>query len=259
VTTRRTVLSTAIAATALRGQPARTEPSIYELQWTRLRNGADNQRARFTEYLRDGFVPACARAGISPIGIFNSSIGADTPFVFTLLQHKSMAAFGENRVKLHADQEHLKAIAKYYSAPGSPFVRQESALVRAFGSAPQMEAPDTDTKRAPRLFELRMYESNSPMSLRRKIAMFDSGEIAIFKRLGMRPVFFGDTVVGSHQPNLIYMLSFNDSAHREQCWKAFGADDEWKKMREAPGNTDAEIVSNISNWILSPAGFSPIR
>lgn len=234
-------------------------PSIYELQWTRLRNGADNQRARLTEYLRDGLLPACARAGIAPIGIFNSSIGPDTPFVLTLTPHKSLAAMGENKAKLHEDAEHLKALAKFYSASGSPFVRQESSLVRAFTSAPQLDSPDADMKRPARVFELRLYESNSPLSLRRKIAMFEGGEIAIFKRLGMRPVFFGDTVVGTHMPNLVYMLSFNDLAHRDQCWKAFGADDEWKKLRETPGNNDAEIVSNISNWIVNPAPFSPIR
>jgi hypothetical protein len=89
--------------------------------------------------------------------------------------------------------------------------------------------------------------------------MFESGEIGIFERLGMRPVFFAETIVGARMPNLVYMLSFDDLASREKLWKAFGSDPEWQKMRSAPGNSDAEIVSNISVSLLQPLPFSLIR
>jgi hypothetical protein len=89
--------------------------------------------------------------------------------------------------------------------------------------------------------------------------MFESGEIAIFQRLGMRPVLFAETMVGERMPNLVYMLSYDDLASREKLWKAFGADPEWRKLRGLPGNSDAEIVSNISNSLLQPLPFSPIR
>ena len=88
----------------------------------------------------------------------------------------------------------------------------------------------------------------------------DNGpSIAVCKRLGMQPVFFGETIVGANQPNLVYMLSYEDLSAREKAWKAFGADDEWKKLRETPGYSDAEIVSNISNYLVTPLPFSPIR
>jgi hypothetical protein len=106
---------------------------------------------------------------------------------------------------------------------------------------------------------LRCYESNNATTLARKIKMFESGEIGIFQRLGMRPVFFAETIVGARMPNLVYMLSYDDLASREKLWKAFGADPEWQKMRSAPGNSDAEIVSNISNSLLQPLPFSPVR
>ena len=51
----------------------------------------------------------------------------------------------------------------------------------------------------------------------------------------------------------------DDLAAREKAWKTFGADPEWQKLRSAPGNSDAEIVSNSSISILSPLPFSPIR
>jgi hypothetical protein len=55
------------------------------------------------------------------------------------------------------------------------------------------------------------------------------------------------------------MLSFENMAARDKLWSAFGADAEWQKLRSQPGYADAEIVSNISNAILRPLDFSPIR
>ena len=89
--------------------------------------------------------------------------------------------------------------------------------------------------------------------------MFDDAEIGIFRRLGMTPVFFGQTLIGRNLPNLSYMLAFDDLAARERLWRTFGADAEWQKLRVQPGLSDAEIVSSISNTILRPLPFSPLR
>ena len=75
----------------------------------------------------------------------------------------------------------------------------------------------------------------------------------------MRPVFFGETMVGTGLPNLTYMLAFDSLAARESAWNAFGADAEWKDLRSKPGNSDADLVTNITNAILRPLAFSQIR
>jgi hypothetical protein len=89
--------------------------------------------------------------------------------------------------------------------------------------------------------------------------MFDEAEIAIFRRCGLQPVFFGETIVGTNLPSLTYLLAYDDMAARDKAWKAFGADPEWHKLRATPGLTDPEIVTNISNSILRPLPFSQIR
>ena len=119
--------------------------------------------------------------------------------------------------------------------------------------------PPSDGKRAARLFEVRMYESNNSGTLRKKVKMFNDGEIGAFQRAGGQPVFFGETFVGARQPNLTYMLSYEDLAGRDKVWKAFGADPEWQRLRTTPGLSDADIVSNISNYLVSPLAFSQIR
>jgi hypothetical protein len=75
----------------------------------------------------------------------------------------------------------------------------------------------------------------------------------------MLTVFFGQTIVGSRMPNLSYMLAYSDLAARDKTWAAFSADPEWQKLRSTPGLADADIVNNISNAILRPLAFSPIR
>jgi hypothetical protein len=75
----------------------------------------------------------------------------------------------------------------------------------------------------------------------------------------MRPVFFGETIAGPRQPNLTYMLSFDNLAARDSLWHAFGSDPAWKTLSAKPELKDAEIVQNISNVILQPLKFSPIR
>ena len=52
-----------------------------------------------------------------------------------------------------------------------------------------------------------------------KLQMFgELGELAIFRRTGLRPVFFGDNVIGDRLPSFTYMLTFDDMAAREKNW-----------------------------------------
>ena len=248
-----------IAAGALAARAQTKPPSIFEIRTIRLRNNADNQRQRLSDFLEHAALPAFTRAGIGPLGFFSSSIAEDGPFILTIATFASLAAMEQQRAKVSADAEYKKALDTFDASPGLSYVRIDSMLGRAFAGAPEIEVPADEAKRPARVFELRRYESNNAATLARKIKMFESGEIAIFRRLGMRPVFFAETLVGPRMPNLVYMLSFDDLASREKAWRAFGADPDWQKLRAVPGNSDAEIVSNTSISILQPLPFSPIR
>jgi hypothetical protein len=128
----------------------------------------------------------------------------------------------------------------------------------AFEGVPKLEVPAATKDNTPRLFELRTYESHSKKANKKKIEMFNRGEIAIFRRAGLAPVFFGETLVGAKMPNLTYMLAYPDMAAHDKNWGAFISDPEWKKLSTTPGYTDPEIVSNISNVFLRPTAYSQI-
>jgi hypothetical protein len=257
--TRRTFVPSLAVGGSLISSAQSKAPSIYEIRTIHLRNTLDNQRSRLTDFLEHAAVPAFERAGIAPCAYFGSMIAEETPFVMTIASYPSLGAMEQQRAKLSADAEYKKALTAYNSQPGLNYERIDSMLGRAFASFPEIIVPADAAGRPGRVFELRRYESNNATTLAHKIKMFESGEIAIFQRLGMRPVFFAETIVGARMPNLVYMLSYDDLAAREKLWKAFGADPGWQKIRVVPGNTDAEIVSNISNSLLQPLPFSTVR
>ncbi len=157
-----------------------------------------------------------------------------------------------------ADKEFQKGSEEFNSGE-PPYIRIETTLLRAFDAFPSVVIPPAEAGHSARIFEIRTYESPNEQAGRRKIKMFEDGEAAIFRRLGMSPVMFGQTMVGRNMPSLTYMLSFEDLASREKLWSAFGRDPEWQKLRAQPGLSDAEIVSNITNAIVRPLPFSMLR
>jgi hypothetical protein len=215
---------------------------------------------RFDEFYRDAAIPAMNRAGISPVGVFHVAAGPDSPTAYVVLPHRSIDSFATALDRVRADTGYQQAGADFLNAAPSdpPYIRVESSLLVAFAGIPRLEVPAATAEKKPRLFELRIYESHNKRANKKKIEMFNTGEIAIFRRTGLAPVFFGETLIGSRMPNLTYLLVFENMAERDRNWATFVADPEWKKLSTTPGYTDPEIVTNISNVFLRPAPYSQI-
>ena len=84
------------------------------------------------------------------------------------------------------------------------------------------------------------------------------GELEIFRRAGLTPVFYGRTLVGRRLPNFVYMLTFADQDARQKAWGTFVADPEWTKLKNTPGYSDPEILSNLSSLTLRPTSYSQV-
>jgi hypothetical protein len=236
-----------------------TPPHLFELRKVRLRSGL--MEARYGDYVRDALLPALNRAGVTPVGAFTVLVGSEGPALYLLLAHASAESIVAAGTRLADDAEYRRAGAVLRALPASdpPYVRRESSLMQAFASLPAVETPAGPLAAASRVFELRTYESHSEGATAKKIGMFEGGgEIAIFRRVGITPVFFARDLVGPTVPSLTYMVVFPDLAARERAWAAFGADPEWVKLRATPGLTNADIVSNIHSTLLRPAPYSQI-
>ena len=264
---RREFVTSSLAASAMAGlgptgaaaspgsDPA---PEYYQLTVWRLRRGP--QVKLTDDFLRDAALPAMGRLGVGPVGVFNTMIGPDSPTVYVLVPSPSLEAVATVTRRLFADAEFVKAGAAYINAPSTEpgYVRLETSLLSAFTGMPKLEVPPATAEKQTRIFELRIYESHSKKANLTKIRMFNEGEIAIFRRTGLRPVFFGETLIGRRLPNLTYMLTFDNIEQREKNWSTFVSDPEWKKLSTTPGYTDVETVSNITNVLLTPAPYSQI-
>jgi hypothetical protein len=231
---------------------------LFELRKYHLRRGP--MQKRFDDFYRDAAIPAMNRAGMNPIGVFSVMTGPDSPTFFVLIPHDSAESMVGATDRIRADADYQKSGKEFLDAsPSDPsYVRVESWLLKAFETMPGIEVPALTTAKKSRLFELRTYESHSKRANKKKVEMFDKSEIAIFRRTGLTPVFFGETIIGSKMPSLTYMLVFENMPEHDKNWGTFASDPEWKKLSTTPGFTDGEIVSNISNLFLRPTGYSQI-
>jgi hypothetical protein len=250
-------LATALAASGAENSETAAH-EFYELRIYQLRRGP--MQKRFDDFYKHAAIPAMNRAGIATVGVFSVMFGPKSPSMYVLISHKSAESVFTLTDRLRADPEYRKSGAEFQDAPATDpsYVRVESSLMSAFEGMPKLEVPAATAENKARIFELRTYESHSKTANKKKIEMFNTGEIPLFRRTGLQPVFFGETLVGTNLPNLTYMITFENMAAHDKNWSAFASDPEWKKMSTRPGYTDGEIVCNITNIFLRPTGYSQI-
>jgi len=267
-TTRREMIATAstiaagAAGTAFAANAAEsgTKSAFYELRYYRMRTDHTEQGRRTAAFLTSGYLPAAKKAGAGLIGLFGSVIAPESPFILCLTSYPSLDMMETVREKLAASEEYQKALADYNSGePG--FVRMESWLLRAFDFFPGIELTPAaaDGKRPPRIYELRTYQALQESYAQRKIKMFGSGEVEIFRSVGLQPVWFGQALVGANLPHLTYMVAFENMAARDVAWNGFRAHPKWLELQRNPEFSMPGLSSNISNSILSAMNGSEIR
>ena len=230
-------------------------PEFYELRVYTLKNST--QQKLVEDYFQNAAIPALNRLGSKNVGVFTEQKPEGQTKLYAVIPFDSIKDFTSVTDKLANDQAHQQAGTAYLNAPAKEpaYERIQSSLLKAFEGMPKLQAPGNK----PRMFELRRYESATEAAGKKKIDMFNNqGEIRIFKRTGLTPVFFGETIIGELRPNLTYMLTFENMEDHDKSWKAFGTDPEWAKIKSIPGYEDANIVSHISRTFLVPTSFSQI-
>jgi hypothetical protein len=217
----------------------------------------------YEQFLSQSAIPAFNRAGIGPVGVFKliavdnpgMKLTADSTDLYVLLPHNSMESVIDLESRLAADDALQKSGQTVLNAPKSDpaYTRYESTLLHAMEGFPQVQVP---SKVASRVYELRTYESHNNERAKNKLDMFNAGEFQIFARAGMPGVFFGGAIVGSHLPQLTYMVVHPELQDAQKNWKTFGQDPEWKKLISNPGYKDN--VSKVTALFIRPAAGSQI-
>ena len=224
----------AVAADTDAAQPQYYELRVYQTQ-------SAEQWQRVNDYWQNAAVPAYNRQGIQPVGVFTELQDSATNQIYVLIPCDSVAAFAAIPAKLAADADYQKAAAGFLSAPktNAAYERFESSLLVAFDGMKQLCVPPADQK--PNVFELRTYKSSSEAKGLNKIKMFESGEITTMKDVGLAPIFYGRTLVGSTMPSLTYMTCGVNMDEHKKHWAAFGSAPVWKALQADPQYKDNMI------------------
>jgi len=241
-------------------QVARVMGDLQPRQYYELREyeiETEQQKSGFDRFVADAAIPALNRLGIGPVGVFCPQEGISP--IYVLMPHGSIESVNTLMERLMEDSEFLAKGSDFIDAPaGAPAYKNlEVSLHRAFEGMPRLEKP---TDAPGRIFQLRIYESPSEKTGLKKIEMFNTAEIAIFRKVGLHPIFFGQTLAGAKMPNLTYMLGFKDMEESRAAWKAFGGDPDWQRLRAMPEYADRAILreKGITNIYLKPASYSQI-
>ncbi len=233
--------------------------SFYQISVYHFKDSS--QEKNINQYLQNALLPALHRANIQPVGVF-TSLANDTSAdktMYVLMPVKSLNEIATLTSKLNADKAYSTEGKTYLDAPfNAPlYTRMETILLQAFPLAPTIQQPHLQSPKKDRVYELRSYESATEQLNASKVKMFNVGdEVSIFKRLNFNAVFYAEVLAGSHQPNLMYMTTFENMPDREAKWKQFSDDDAFKKLLAMP-----EYQHNVSKAdiiFLRPADYSDL-
>jgi hypothetical protein len=226
--------------------------SIFELRVYHI-SRANNAKNLLEQYFQDALIPFLNKRNVK-FGAFNQYSLEEPVKLHVLISYPDPSVYYTTQQEIMTDATYIKASGAYNKIPAAEavYTRYETFLLEAFENFPSLVIPSEKKH----LFELRTYESASEDAGRRKIAMFNNEEIALFLKVGLQPVFFGRILGGQYMPALTYMVGFKDMADRDAAWGKFGSHEDWKKMSAKPEYADT--VSNIYKTFLTPADYSQV-
>lgn len=246
------LMSISLSVNAQKGKQMYYELKIY-------RYASPSQGEVIDNYLKNAFIPALHRTGINNVGVFKP-IEKDTAFgkmVYVFIPYKAYDQYFKLIETLEGDQTYQQAGKAFLDADVKqpPFTRYESVFMKAFAFMPQMKTYPYSTPPSERIYELRSYESATEVKATKKIHMFnEGGEMKIFEDIGSNAVFYGQVLLGSLKPRLMYLTTYENMQSHDEHWNAFRNHPEWKRLSslEEYKNT----TSKTKAFLCNPTDYS---
>lgn len=107
------------------------------------------------------------------------------------------------------------------------------------------------------IYEFRTYHC-VPGKLPLLLERFERTTLGIWEKHGIRQLGFWTVQIGASSQDLHYILQWPSLAVREESWKTFQSDPEWRVAREET-ERDGPLVLSVANMILTPTAFSNTR
>ena len=245
-----------LANAAFAQTPAARKTGCYLLQHYYLQLGS--QATRLADYLSKTCLPALAKMSAGPTLVLDAQLSPHLPLVTVVSGYQSVEQMWSVRASLDADKVFEAATDAWQAGPEPPYDSMTTALLEAAGFSPDLAPLDPQPK-SPRIFEMRVYQTRTLKGLRGLKERFAEAEVKILAKAGSQPILFGATAIGPDNPNLTWMIAFEDMAAREKFNAAFAADPDWIKLRQRSLDRYGQIPSIRRITLYRATAYSPIR
>jgi NIPSNAP len=109
-----------------------------------------------------------------------------------------------------------------------------------------------------RVFEMRTYYA-APGKMKALHARFRDHTNTLFKKHGMEIIGFWSPIDPTEaEKKLVYILAYPSKEAATQSWKAFQADPDWKKAKDA-SEVGGKLVDKVDSVFLTGTDYSPIK
>jgi hypothetical protein len=237
-----------LSGCSIANKPDNTDvKDIYE--W-RIYTLNDNGTEILDRFFKETLIPAYNRQGVT-VGAFKPYNETDS-IRYLLLVYPNITKYLEVKHAIWNDSIFKEASQSFYeqTASNPVYSEFETLLCEAFDKIPKMLKPDKDRT----LFELRHYKSPNEEANQRKIKMFNVDEIAIFDKVGINSVCYGEVLSGIRMPSIIYLTWYKDEPTRNAVWGEFVKHPDWLRIRDM--KEYAYTATDNKNRLLSPLSYS---
>ena len=254
--TRRTLLAGAAAMTiAPAVEASKKDTYLYELRVYHCHPG---RAAALHTRFQKRTIGIFKRYGMEVMGFWDVN-GKENDVVY-MVRHKNRDAREKAWKAFGKDPEWTLAVKESEEKDGPIVAKADTYLFNATDFSPAVK---TGQKGDARLYELRTYTS-SPGNLERLVQRFRGGTVKLFEKHGMENSVYGtlDADQPAAKETLIYLLVHKSEAARNESFKNFGSDPEWrahlaKSEQDAGGPLTAP--GGVKSELLKPTSYSPMR
>jgi|HigsolmetaAR201D_1030396.scaffolds.fasta_scaffold32747_1 NIPSNAP. len=225
---------------------------FYLMQTFYLRHGTQLQRLH--DYLEGTLIPEMSRKHQGSKIALEAIVAAHLPQVVFVSGHSSLE-------DLRAQQAEMcsAGFQAWEQGEEAPYEKYSMTLLEATPYSPEVVIPSAAPAAKRRIFELRVYHSPTWRQLAALHDRFAGPEIKIFHRVGIHPILYTQTLMGSDMPNLTYLIPFENLAAREKAWDAFASDPEWIKVRQESIERYGQIASINQISLFRATAYSPVQ
>ncbi|MFP6616398.1 MAG: NIPSNAP family protein [Candidatus Hydrogenedentota bacterium] len=234
--------------------PTNASADVYELRtYTTNEGKLDNLNARF----RDHTVQLFKKHGIESVGYWVPTEEAKSKnTLIYVIKHKSRDAAKTSWKNFISDPA-WKKVARESQVDGKILAKApESVYMDAADYSPESSL---ENSKGSAVFELRIYRTNEG-KLKNLDARFRDHTIRLFKKHGIQSIaYWHPTDEPGSKDTLIYIIRHDSRDAAKVSWKAFGGDEEWRKVAKESQKDGRFLRERPESIYMTATDYSAIK